>query len=339
MDRKKLYDFGKFLTKKLWQWERKVFLMTDSNKDFAKIKEAYLAQKMTPQQVQKLQEEIARAKKDSLRRKGLLYLRRVAATAAAVLAAVVILPNTSMGVAMAMEKIPLLGNLINVVTFRDYQYEDDKNNLNVTVPELVVSSQGTIGQEDLEAEPAGASVLLGEPVETLKKTTEEVNREIQEITEDLVAEFEENLEQEQGYQDITVQSEVLSTTADYFTLKLSCFQAMGSGAEWDYYYTIDLNTGKRITLKELFPEDCDYLTLISDDIKRQMREQMEADSNVSYWLDDEEIPEWNFQSITEETSFYLNQDGRLVICFNEGDVAPMYMGCVTFEISEEVYSR
>ena len=70
-----------------------------------------------------------------------------------------------------------------------------------------------------------------------------------------------------------------------------------------------------------------------------MREQMDADSNVYYWLDDQEVPEWNFRSITEDTSFYLDQDGRLVICFNEGDVAPMYMGCVEFKISEDIYTK
>lgn len=41
-----------------------------------------------------------------------------------------------------------------------------------------------------------------------------------------------------------VKHEVLSTTKDYFTLKLICYQAAGSGAETDYYYTIDLKTGK-----------------------------------------------------------------------------------------------
>lgn len=33
---------------------------------------------------------------------------------------------------------------------------------------------------------------------------------------------------------------------------------------------------------------------------------------------------------------YLDSDGHLVICFNEGDVAPMYMGCVQFVIPDEV---
>ena len=54
-----------------------------------------------------------------------------------------------------------------------------------------------------------------------------------------------------------------------------------------------------------------------------------------YWLNDE-IEEWNFKAITDETSFYLNEKDNVVIGFNEGDVAPMYMGTVEFEIPAEV---
>ena len=66
-----------------------------------------------------------------------------------------------------------------------------------------------------------------------------------------------------------------------------------------------------------------------------MKEQMDADENVYYWLNDE-IEEWNFKAITDETSFYLNEQGNVVIGFNEGDVAPMYMGTVEFEIPAEI---
>ena len=62
---------------------------------------------------------------------------------------------------------------------------------------------------------------------------------------------------------------------------------------------------------------------------------MAADENVMYFLNDE-MDEFNFKSITDETAFYLNADGEIVISFNEGDVAPMYMGVVTFTIPEEV---
>lgn len=67
-----------------------------------------------------------------------------------------------------------------------------------------------------------------------------------------------------------------------------------------------------------------------------MRAQMAADENKMYWLENGEVPEWNFKSITDDTSFYVNENGNIVISFNEGDVAPMYMGVVTFEIPTTV---
>ena len=44
----------------------------------------------------------------------------------------------------------------------------------------------------------------------------------------------------------------------------------------------------------------------------------------------------NFSAVTDDTAFYVNGDQKLVIVFNEGDVAPMYMGAVEFVIPPEV---
>ncbi|KIR03559.1 hypothetical protein P261_02374 [Lachnospiraceae bacterium TWA4] len=57
--------------------------------------------------------------------------------------------------------------------------------------------------------------------------------------------------------------------------------------------------------------------------------------NVSYWLDSE-VKEWDFKEILESTQFYINEKDHLVISFDKGDVAPMYMGVVTFEIPNDV---
>ena len=70
--------------------------------------------------------------------------------------------------------------------------------------------------------------------------------------------------------------------------------------------------------------------------REALQQQMAEDDGKMYWVDNAEVPEWNFDKITDETSFYLDSDGHLVICFNEGDVAPMYMGCVQFVIPDEV---
>jgi len=192
-----------------------------------------------------------------------------------------------------------------------------------------VVTKGVAGEALIEED------AVNEKKENLQKSMEEINAEIRTITEPFIEEFKTNLENEEGYQDLIVESEVINSTSEYFTLKLICYTASASGAEWNYYYTIDLNTGERILLEDIFAEGADYVTLISENIKVQMEEQMAADENVHYWLH-EEMEEFNFTKIAEDQSFYLNENSEVVISFNEGDVAPMYMGVVEFVIPQEV---
>lgn len=295
-----------------------------------KLREEYEKMTMPEEQVEKMKETIEKGKREMRQKRRISLVVKGAAAAAAVF---VILPNMSMDVAYAMSGIPVVGKLVEAVTFRDYQYEDERNSAKVEVPELIV-------REDTEenGEEEGTESIPARE-ETLEKTTAEINREIEEITDKIIAEFEENLKYEEGYQSILVKNEIIGTTDSYFTLKLICYQGSGSGAEWDYFYTIDLNTGERIALKDLFKEGTDYITPISENIKKQMREQMKADENIMYWVDYKDVPEWNFKQITEETSFYINGDNDVVIAFNEGDVAPMYMGCVEFVIPKDVLAE
>lgn len=299
-----------------------------------KLREEYEKMKMPEDQVEKMKETIEKGKREMRQKRRISLIVKGAAAAAAVF---VILPNTSMDVAYAMSGIPVVGKLVEAVTFRDYQYEDERNSAKVEVPELVVREDTEENREEEKKEEGTEGIPARE--ETLEKTTAEINREIEEITDKIISEFEENLKYEEGYQSILVKNEIISTTDSYFTLKLICYQGSGSGAEWDYFYTIDLNTGERIALKDLFQEGADYITPISENIKEQMREQMKADENIMYWVDDKDVPEWNFKQITEETSFYINGENDVVIAFNEGDVAPMYMGCVEFVIPKDVLAE
>ena len=282
-------------------------------------KEEYQKPQMSRLQVEKLKQAIEDARTGNRKEHKKSAVIKFAVAAAACIAAFVLLPNLSSTVAYAMEKIPVIGQLVEVVTFRDYQYETDRHMAKIISPEL-----------RLDAKITDSGVQ-----ENLEHTTDEINAEIQEITDKIIKEFEADIKNQEGYQDVVVYSEVLATADDYFTLKLICYQGAGSGAEWDYFYTIDLNTGKRLALKDLFKEGADYITPVSENIKEQMREQMEKDENIFYWLENE-IEELNFRAITDGTSFYLNEKNHIVIAFNEGDVAPMYMGTVEFEIPEEV---
>lgn len=288
------------------------------------LKEKYFSQHMAKGQAAQLCQKIEEVKRmEQTKQRKNQVIKFAAMAAAAVIGIFVVLPNTSGTIAHAMEQIPVIGQLVKVVTFRNYEYETERNMAEIEVPEIRP-------EEKVDGQPQDSSVQ-----ENLDHTTAEINAEIQSITDSLIKEFETNLKEEQGYQDVVVKSEVLMTTPEYFTLKLICYQGAGSGYEWDYFYTIDLTTGARLQLKDIFKEGTDYITPISDEIKRQMQVQMDADENVCYWLNDE-IEEWNFKAITDETSFYLNENGNVVIAFNEGDVAPMYMGTVEFEIPAKV---
>ncbi len=302
---------------KVYETEEQIVLL---EKKLQGLKKEYHKHEMTYEQTKQLHQKIKDAKQiDSKKQKQTGNIRFVAVSTAAVIGIFIILPNTSGIIAHAMEQIPIIGELVKVVTFRDYEYETDRNMADIEVPEIKPEPQA--GHDTLQ--------------ENLNRTTAEINAEIQAITDNLIKEFEANLKNEWGYQDIVVKSEVITTTPEYFTLKLICYQGAGSGYEWNYFYTIDLHTGERLKLKDIFKEGADYITPISENIKLQMKEQMDADENVYYWLNDE-IEEWNFKAITDETSFYLNEQGNVVIGFNEGDVAPMYMGTVEFEIPAEI---
>ena len=270
---------------------------------------------MNEEQLEGMKERMQQAKNDreSAKRFGRRPMwTKVVASAAVAALVLVALPNTSPTISHAMEQIPGIGSVVKLVSRYHYTYESQRHSADVDVPEL-------------ESED-----------KSLEKTTGEINEEIDSITQNIIKEFKDAMKDEEGYQEVMVKSELLTTTPDYFVLKLICYQGSGSGAEWDYYYTVDLKTGKRLQLADLFQEGADYVTPISDCIKEQMRTCMKEDENVSYWIDEEEFPDMNFVSIKPEEDFYINAKGNLVICFDEGDVAPMYMGCVSFEIPKDV---
>ena len=80
---------------------------------------------------------------------------------AAALAVFVAIPNVSPAAAAAMEEIPVLGAVVRVITFRDYQYDDGHSTADVHVPEL-----GGSGAAD------------------------EINDQVQAYTDQLIAQFE-----------------------------------------------------------------------------------------------------------------------------------------------------
>ena len=220
---------------------------------------------------------------------------------AAVLAILLVsIPNLSPAAANAMQQVPILGRVVEVVTLRHYLHDDPYHQADVSVPQIQADSE------------AGA----------------EVNTQVQTDTERLIAAFEADAA-EAGYRGLNVQYTVVTDTADWFTLRVDVVQTMASGAQSSLFYHIDKLTDEVVTLSDLFAAGSDYVNVLSAEVLRQMRQRMLEDETVTYFLEE-------FTTIDPEQNFYWNADGALVLVFDEYTIAPGSMGMPEFVIPDDV---
>ena len=246
-----------------------------------------------------------------------------------------------------MENIPLLGGFFRLVTVRQYNYGDENHDAEVELAQITYGEDAGEGASVGEA-AVGAAAPKGTAAGSVEGDGQEaavaqlsedgvkaVNQDMEATVEELIRQFEDTLSEE-GYHGLHVTQEVVTDNERYYTVKLSVLETEASGCEHNQFYTIEKQTGNVVTLEDLFAEGSDYISAISENIKTQMKEQMAADEGVIYFLDNDDMPEFNFQGITEQTNFYFNEKNELVIAFDEYEVAPGSMGAPEFVIPQEV---
>ena len=74
-----------------------------------------------------------------------------------------------------------------------------------------------------------------------------------------------------------------------------------------------------------------YVDALSSEVRRQMEEQSGAEDMKTYFPEE-------FTAIDQEQSFYFDQDGNLILVFDQYTIAPGYMGMPEFTIPAEVYA-
>ena len=152
-------------------------------------------------------------------------------------------------------------------------------------------------------------------------------------TQRLLAEFQKKCETElgpEGYAGLDVTSRVVTDTEDWFTLRIDATETMASGYEFSRLYHIDKATDQTVTLKDLFREDADYVTVLSGEVRRQMEEQMAQSEEVVYFPEE-------FTAIDPEQNFYFNAEGELVLVFDEYTIASGATGMPEFAIPADAY--
>ncbi|MEH7342991.1 DUF3298 domain-containing protein [Bacillus sp. JJ1532] len=225
--------------------------------------------------------------------------------------------NISPAMASTLSELPVVGNIIKVLTFTEFKVDRDQYQADIKVPVVTDEENGDLAQS-----------LNDKYLQEGKKLYEQFTADV----EDLEKNGGGHLGVDSGYEVKTDNDQILSI-ARYVV------NTVGSSSTVMKYDTIDKKNKILLSLPILF-KDNGYIERISENIKEQMRAQMK-DTNLEkvYWvsdsgLKDEDLVEL-FESIKKDQNFYINNEGKLVISFDKYEVAPGYMGVVEFVIPTE----
>ena len=244
-------------------------------------------------------------------------IRIAAASVAAAFTVLIVGANTSQVFAATLSKVPVVGSIVKVLTFREYAVNEGTFNADIKVPAI----QGTENK-------------------TLENSlNEKYLEEGKSLYEGFNADMEELKKNGGGHLGVDSGYEVKTDTDRILSIGRYTVNTVASSSTTMEYDTIDKKNEILITLPSLFKDDS-YIDIISENIKKQMVEQNKADSDQYYWV--EGIEQDNtmelFDKIAKDQNFYINPEGKLVISFDKYEVAPGYMGVVEFIIPTDILS-
>lgn len=267
-------------------------------------------------------------------------IRYFSSAVAACFCLLLLLPNLSKETAYALQSIPGIGSYFQLITFRKYSFEDGNHKAEVVVPKLAQGKdkKGTAdkGQsterENLSQEGETASLAAKESEKS--NSAQEINFDIEKKTDELIVQFKQEM-QDSEFKNLSVSSQVILDSKDYYVLALSALQQEGDSFTQNHYYTMNKHSGKLLQLSELFPENADYQKLLSDEVISQMKAHNQK-GDYPYFIQDGEDDQ-GFMEVEKNQSFYINGEGKLVLVFSQGEVAPMAQGEQQFIMPESIW--
>ena len=246
------------------------------------------------------------------RRHGAASILKRAGSIAAVLAlCAVAMLNLSPAFASAACELPVVGGLCRVFLFREYHAQDEIKYVDAQIPQIE-----NTGKTELEAR---------------------VNLEIQKVVS---ACLEESEARARDYYDafiqtggapedflpmgITVDYEIHHISPQYVSFTVREYETAFRVYNQYFYYNLDLDTGRDLTLRDWFGND--YRQIVADSMEQ----------TLAGWSEERRAMLWDdlslIELISENTDFYLNQDGQAVVVIERYKAACGAAGQLEFVI-------
>jgi hypothetical protein len=224
--------------------------------------------------------------------------------------------NISPAMAKALEEVPVLGSVVEVLTFVQYETEKDTYSADIDVPQISGDS------------------------DEIRALNEKYAAEGKALYEQFQQDMQGMEQAEGGHLGVDSGYIVATDTEQLLSIGRYVVNTVGSSSTVMQYDTIDKQKEIIVTLPSLFKDD-QYIPVISEYLIGKMQEEMLATNREKvYWVKgggnpDEELFD-AFTSIRPDQNFYITEQNKLVIVFDKYEVAPGYMGVVEFEIPTEI---
>lgn len=224
--------------------------------------------------------------------------------------------NTNTAFADMAARLPVVGGVARLLTFRSYEKDEGDWKISVKIPSVEMIAADTNGLDDsLNQEIHELCIRYGEEAQQRAMEYKKAFMETGGTEEEWTA---HNIE-------INVWYEIKSQTEDYLSFAVMGTESWTSAYSEARYYSIDLKNGKLATLQTLLGDE--YVRKADESIQTAMRERQETEG-IEFRAQDE----GGFSGIDENTKFYVNEKGNPVIVFDKYEIAPGAYGAMEFEV-------
>lgn len=175
-----------------------------------------------------------------------------------------------------------------------------------------------------------------EPTDHITDGIDDINRQMEEFIQKMQRKFIWYAARKyHGYVGMDITYDTIRNDDTLLSVRFDATLNAGGSGQYSRCFTLDKRTGNVLELSDLFLDGSDYTGVISTEILRQMAEEVNAGSAI-YFIPELGWPESScFKEIAPDQNFYIDSQNRLVIVFDEYEVAPGSAGMPEFILPAE----
>ena len=197
--------------------------------------------------------------------------------------------------------------------------------------EAAISVPAVKGLADADAEKALNDHLLNVAYAIIDQFEADAREALSEATES----------DELPYFMTSLNFSVVTDTESVITLAVENVTTGASSYTTQSYFNFDKGARELMHMDDYFIAGTKAAEILKNEIERQMNAQMEADSEVVYWINEEDSEvelNWDdvLATVGNNNGYYIDENGDLVITFAKYEVAPGAMGNPKFVIPTDV---